>query len=73
MLDGSLPEMVVGDPLRLRQILWHLVANGVKFTREGQVEVAASAVAGPDRQVRVTLRVHDTGIGIAPDQLARDF
>ena len=41
----------MGDPLRLRQILWHLVGNGVKFTREGQVEVAAFAVAGvkPER------------------------
>jgi CheY-like chemotaxis protein len=72
-LDGSLPEMVVGDPQRLRQILWHLVANGVKFTREGQVEVAALAVAGLDRLVKLTLRVHDTGIGIAPDQLAAIF
>jgi len=72
-LDSSLPEMVVGDPQRLRQILWHLVANGVKFTREGQVEVAASAVAGLDRLVKLTLRVHDTGIGIAPDQLAAIF
>ncbi len=72
-LDPSLPEMVVGDPLRLRQILWHLVANGVKFTREGQVEVAAFAVAGVNRNVHVTLRVHDTGIGIAPEQLTEIF
>jgi CheY-like chemotaxis protein len=72
-LDENLPEMVVGDPLRLRQILWHLVSNGVKFTREGQVEVTASAIAGLDRQVSVTLRVRDTGIGIAPNQLAEIF
>jgi CheY-like chemotaxis protein len=72
-LDSGLPEMVVGDPLRLRQILWHLVANGIKFTRKGQVEVAASAIAGLDRQVKVTLEVHDTGIGIAPNQLAEIF
>ena len=63
----------MGDPLRLRQILWHLVANGVKFTREGWVEVAASAVTEPGRQVRVTLRVQDTGIGIAPHQLTQIF
>jgi CheY-like chemotaxis protein len=72
-LDASLPEMVVGDPLRLRQILWHLVANAVKFTREGQVEVEAAAVAGRSRQVSVSLRVHDTGIGIAPHRLAEIF
>src|ERR1700733_1714907 len=69
-LDGNLPEMVVGDPLRLRQIVWHLVGNGVKFTREGQVVVAASAIPGPDRQVSLTLRVQDTGVGIAPNQLS---
>ena len=72
-LDSSLPEMVVGDPLRLRQILSHLVANGIKFTREGQVEVSASATAGTDRHVTVTLLVEDTGIGIAPDHLAEIF
>ena len=72
-LEGNLPEMVVGDPLRLRQILWHLVSNAVKFTREGQVEVAASAVTGLDRQVMVTLRIQDTGIGIPPHQLAVIF
>jgi CheY-like chemotaxis protein len=72
-LDGNLPEMVVGDPQRLRQIVWHLVGNGVKFTREGQVEVAASAIAGLDRQVSLSLRVQDTGIGIAPNQLTEIF
>ncbi len=72
-LDQSLPETVLGDPLRLRQILYQLVANAIKFTREGQVEVAASAVPSKDRQVSVSLLVRDTGIGIAPDQLAEIF
>jgi CheY-like chemotaxis protein len=73
-LDDSLPEMVVGDPLRLRQIVWHLLANGVKFTREGHVEVTAAAIPGKDRKVAVvTLRIQDTGIGIAPHQLADIF
>src|SRR5579863_4046320 len=72
--DSSLPEMVVGDPLRLRQILWHLVGNGVKFTREGLVEIAAQAgIARDGAGAQVTLRVRDTGIGIAPEQLADIF
>jgi CheY-like chemotaxis protein len=72
-LDRNLPEMLIGDPQRVRQILWHLVSNGVKFTRKGQVEVAASATPGLDRRVNVTLRVRDTGIGIAPDRIAEIF
>ncbi len=48
VLDGSLPEVAVGDPLRLRQILWHLLGNAVKFTREG-----ASGLFGLPRLVRM--------------------
>lgn len=72
-LEASLPEMVVGDPVRLRQIVWHLVANGVKFTREGLVEVAASARTSGSRGVELTVRVRDTGAGIAADQQAEIF
>ncbi len=72
-LDSSLPEMVVGDPLRLRQILWHLIGNGVKFTQQGQVEVAASATVAVDRQATLTIQVCDSGIGIAEDRLEGIF
>jgi CheY-like chemotaxis protein len=74
-LDASLPETAFGDPLRLRQILWHLVGNAVKFTREGQVEVRASAQPeqGDARQVTVSMEVRDTGVGIAPEQLKEIF
>lgn len=72
-LAASLPEMVVGDPVRLRQIVWHLVANGVKFTREGLVELAASARPIGGRAVELTLRVRDTGAGIAAHQLEEIF
>ncbi len=73
VLGASLPEVAVGDPLRLRQILWHLVGNAVKFTREGQVEVRASASAFDVRQMMLTVEVRDTGIGIMPEQLNRIF
>ena len=73
VFDNTLPEMVIGDPLRLRQVLWHLIANAIKFTREGQVEVAASATIGSDQRATVILKVQDTGIGIAPDQLTEIF
>jgi CheY-like chemotaxis protein len=72
-LDANLPEMAIGDPLHLRQILWHLVGNAVKFTREGQVEVRASARQADVGQVTVTVEVRDTGVGIAPEQLREIF
>ena len=78
--DSSLPEMVSGDPLRLRQLLRQLLSNGVKFTREGTVEVAASATLDAasatldkERRAFVSVRVRDTGIGIAAHQLAEIF
>lgn len=72
-LSTSLPDMVVGDPVHLRQIVWHLVANGVKFTRQGLVEMAASARTAGGRTVELTVRVRDTGAGIAPPQVAEIF
>jgi CheY-like chemotaxis protein len=72
-LDRSLPEMAVGDALRLRQLLWHLVGNAIKFTKEGQVEIRACAVATDVGQVMVTIEVRDTGIGIAAEQLKQIF
>lgn len=72
-LDASLPETAIGDPLRLRQILWHLVGNAVKFTKQGAVDVRASAADGLDGQSMVSIEVRDTGIGIAPAQLEEIF
>jgi len=76
VLDASLPEMAIGDPLHLRQILWHLVGNAVKFTKEGQVEIRATAVTTPTKdapQLTVTIEVRDTGMGMAPEQLKKIF
>src|ERR1700685_966704 len=72
-LDATLPEMAFGDPVHLRQILWHLVGNAVKFTKEGQVKIRASAAATDARQLTVSIEVRDTGIGIAPEQLKKIF
>ena len=58
----------VGDPTRLRQILTNLVSNAVKFTDQGGVEVEVDLTAAGLR-----IDVRDTGIGLAPDQLARIF
>ncbi len=59
------PEVVVGDPMRLRQVLLNLVGNAIKFTRSGSVSVRLTAEAGPDEHSKLLhFAVSDTGIGI---------
>jgi CheY-like chemotaxis protein len=71
--DRSLPSVVVGDALRLRQLIWHLLGNAVKFTQRGEVEVSASAGRTGETGVSITVAVRDTGIGIRPDQVGSIF
>ena len=61
----SLPQRMIGDPLRLRQVLVNLIGNALKFTEQGEVEVCAVPAWAPGaREVRVHFSVRDTGIGI---------
>ena len=75
-VDESVPEVVLGDPARVRQVLLNLLSNAVKFTRQGgvTVRVRASDLApsglGP---CRLQIEVQDTGIGIAPDKRSALF
>ncbi|MFO0879426.1 MAG: ATP-binding protein [Gemmataceae bacterium] len=69
----ELPARLVGDPLRLRQVLLNLVGNAIKFTDRGDVRIRASlSEVQPDR-VQVQIEVRDTGIGIPPGHLQRIF
>jgi PAS domain S-box-containing protein len=65
------PTDVVGDPGRLRQVLLNLISNALKFTSEGRVEVRLSVVTTAHARVDITIEVSDTGIGMAPEYLAR--
>jgi signal transduction histidine kinase/DNA-binding response OmpR family regulator len=66
-------DALLGDPVRVRQILFNLLGNALKFTHAGSVQVrAATAALGAGRS-GVTLRVADTGIGITPAERARLF
>jgi len=64
IFEGRLPEIAVGDALRLRQLLNCLLNNAVKFTHQGQVVMTASAEVSDERCCTLLLRVRDTGIGI---------
>ena len=69
-VDERLPERVMGDATRLRQVLLNLAGNAIKFTETGGVGVIVEA--GPNSG-EIVFEVRDTGIGIAPEQQARIF
>jgi signal transduction histidine kinase len=67
-LRGDAPEMVMGDPSRLRQILMHLVGNAIKFTEKGKVTVRAEADRTVENDWLLHAVVEDTGIGVPEDK-----
>jgi signal transduction histidine kinase/DNA-binding response OmpR family regulator/HPt (histidine-containing phosphotransfer) domain-containing protein len=69
----DVPDGLVGDPGRVRQILVNLVGNAVKFTDEGEVVVHVERAADESQAVWLHFAVSDTGIGIAPDKQSRIF
>ncbi|MBK1718843.1 hybrid sensor histidine kinase/response regulator [Thiocystis violacea] len=64
---------LLGDSLRLRQILVNLLSNAVKFTHAGHVRLTLEVVEDYDRETRLRFAVEDTGIGMSQEQLARLF
>ncbi len=72
-IDPQLPSMIVGDSLRLRQILINLVNNALKFTHVGEVFVKVSRDFAENEELGITFEVIDTGIGIPKDKLDRLF
>ncbi len=63
-IDPQVPQVVLGDPLRLRQILFNLLGNALKFTEQGRIEVGAAELRRIGERVWVRFYVRDTGIGI---------
>ncbi len=73
IFDDKIPDTLLGDPVRLHQIILNLVSNAVKFTHKGKVVVSVKSVADTDQQVTVQFTVTDTGIGIAGKKLEQIF
>ncbi len=69
-VDERLPAQVTGDAARLRQVLFNLASNAIKFTETGGVSIVVEPDAQPEM---VTIAVRDTGIGISPEDQARVF
>jgi CheY-like chemotaxis protein len=69
-VDERLPARVVGDVARLRQVLFNLAGNAIKFTEQGGVSIIVETNPQPDT---IAISVHDTGIGISPEDQLRIF
>ncbi len=72
-LDLDVYEAVIGDPNRLRQILFNLAGNALKFTATGEVAIRGSLVEESESEMTVRFEVRDTGIGIAEQSRAKLF
>jgi signal transduction histidine kinase/FixJ family two-component response regulator/HPt (histidine-containing phosphotransfer) domain-containing protein len=72
-IDGGSDDALIGDPSRVRQILFNLLSNALKFTERGGVYVRAGTSSLGGGRARATLTVSDTGIGLTADERARLF
>jgi signal transduction histidine kinase len=72
-MDPDVPDILCGDPGRLRQVLLNLVGNAVKFTDRGEVEVRVSVAERSESGIMLLFTVRDTGIGIPADKQALIF
>ncbi|ARU89874.1 response regulator [Pseudomonas sp. M30-35] len=72
-LDPAVPQFLIGDPLRLGQVLINLANNAVKFTDDGEIELLIRVDQRSIREVFIYFAVRDTGIGISHEQISRLF
>lgn len=72
-LDERIPANLLGDPVKIGQVLTNLLANALKFTSRGSVTLELEVQEVAEDAVSILIRVADTGIGIAPDRLAHIF
>lgn len=72
-LSQNLPSSIIGDELRLTQILINLMSNAIKFTKEGTVTIALDVTKKDDKEATLHVSVRDSGIGISEEQLQKLF
>jgi signal transduction histidine kinase/CheY-like chemotaxis protein len=68
-IDPSLPDSLIGDPIRLRQVITNLIGNAIKFTNKGEVVLRVSMQSSTQETITLLFEVIDTGIGIQEDKL----
>ncbi len=71
--EKDIPETIIGDVTRLRQILANLLSNAVKFTKKGEIVLTVSSLARQPGKLKINFAIKDTGIGISGDRMDRLF
>lgn len=72
-VDQGIPDSLCGDQLRLKQVLYNLVGNAIKFTEKGEIRIQVALLERNDESARLRFTVSDTGIGIKPEVLEKIF
>ena len=72
-IDSSLPKYMLGDPVRITQVLMNLCSNAVKFTHEGCIQLRVECLHRTDKTIKLRLVVSDSGIGMTKEQEAGIF
>jgi len=71
--DDKIPEVLVGDPVRLHQIILNLVSNAVKFTNNGKITVSVRLLSEDEKKATIEFAVSDTGVGIPENKIGKIF
>jgi PAS domain S-box-containing protein len=71
--DKNIPEVLVGDPVRLHQIILNLVSNAVKFTLQGKINVDVKIFKETKQNITIEFKISDTGIGIPKEKMGKIF
>jgi len=72
-IEQDIPDVIIGDPLRLKQILTNLLTNAIKFTKEGVVKLSIELLDNIEEQLRLKFCVSDTGIGVSEEVIEKLF
>jgi PAS domain S-box-containing protein len=73
IVDAKLPEVLIGDPFRLNQIIMNLLSNSVKFTKKGGIKIELTIENETEKDVNIRFDVTDTGIGISKENITKVF
>ena len=69
--EQSMERKLIGDPVRLRQVIMNLLSNAVKFTSTGVVKLTASIIESDEKNTKIYFEVKDSGVGISPENISR--